>query len=108
MASEQLSAVSKETETKTMQSKSLFWLVINLLWVTFSSTEAQQAKKLTRIGYFAAPDSATESARAEGLRRALRELGYVDGQTIVIDYRYSEGNVERAPDGAAEIVNLNP
>jgi putative ABC transport system substrate-binding protein len=70
--------------------------------------EAQQPKKLPRIGYLAAPDSATESARAEGMRRALRGLGYIEGQTIAIEYLYSDGKVERAPDVTAELLRLNP
>jgi putative ABC transport system substrate-binding protein len=69
--------------------------------------EAQQPKKLPRIGYLAAPDAATESARADGMRRALRDLGYIEGQTIAIEYRYSDGKLERAPDVMAELLRLN-
>jgi len=69
-----------------------------LLFALNVSTQAQQPKKVPRIGYLSAPDSATESARAEGMRQALRERGYIEGQTIAIEYRYSDGKVERAPD----------
>jgi putative ABC transport system substrate-binding protein len=69
--------------------------------------EAQQPKKLPRIGYLAAPDAATESARADGMRRALRDLGYIEGQTIAIEYRYSDGKLERARDVMAELLHLN-
>ena len=69
--------------------------------------EAQQSKKIPRIGYLAAPDAATESARAEGIRLALRERGYIDGQTIAVEYRYTDGNEARAPQLTTELVRLN-
>ena len=53
--------------------------------------EAQQPKKVPRIGYLSAFDPASESARSEAIRLALRELGYIEGQNIAIEYRYSEG-----------------
>ncbi len=52
---------------------------------------AQQPKKLPRIGYLSAVDAASESARSEAIRLALRELGYIEGQNIAIEYRYGEG-----------------
>jgi len=68
--------------------------------------EAQQPKKVPRIGYLSAVDPATESARAETLRLALGELGYVEGQNIAIEYRYGEAKPARAPEIAAELVRL--
>jgi ABC-type uncharacterized transport system substrate-binding protein len=68
--------------------------------------EAQQPEKVPRIGYFSALDAARESARAETIRRALRELGYVEGQNIAIEYRYAEGKRVRLPELAAELVRL--
>src|SRR5262249_10126943 len=62
--------------------------------------------KVTRIGYLSNADAATDSARAEGIRVALRELGYIEGQNIAIEYRYAEGKVDRAPEQAAELVRL--
>ena len=53
--------------------------------------EAQQPKKVPRIGYLSAVDAASDSARAEGIRLALRERGYIEGQNIAIEYRYAEG-----------------
>ena len=67
---------------------------------------AQQPKKVTRIGYLSSQDPAYESARAEGIRLALRDLGYIEGQNIAIEYRYSEGKTDRAPELAAELVRL--
>ena len=67
---------------------------------------AQQPKKVFRIGYLSNTDAATDSARAEGIRLAMRELGYIEGQNIAIEYRYAEGKVDRAPEHAAELVRL--
>ena len=59
--------------------------------------QAQQPKKVPRIGYLSSGDPASESARAEAIRLALRELGYIEGQNIAIEYRYAEGKPDRAP-----------
>ena len=53
--------------------------------------EAQQPKKVPRIGYLSNFDPATESTRIEAVCQALRELGYIEGQNIAIEYRYAEG-----------------
>src|SRR6266478_5437567 len=68
--------------------------------------EAQQPKKVPRIGYLSTGDAATESARAEAIRLALRERGYIEGQNIAIEYRYAEGKRDRAPELLAELVRL--
>ena len=68
--------------------------------------EAQQPKKVPRIGYLSATDPATESARFEAIRLALRERGYIEGQNIASEYRYAEGKQDRAPELAAELVRL--
>jgi putative tryptophan/tyrosine transport system substrate-binding protein len=68
--------------------------------------EAQQAKKVHRIGYLSALDPATDSPRADGIRLALRELGYIEGQNIAIEYRFAEGRPDRVPELAAELVRL--
>ena len=66
-------------------------LVAVILLAVGSIAEAQQPKKVPRIGYLSNTDPATDSARAEGIRLALRELGYIEGQNIAIEYRYAEG-----------------
>ena len=87
--------------------KSIVSLALStLLLVPSLEAEAQQPKKVTRIGYLSSQDPAYESARAEGIRLALRDLGYIEGQNIAIDYRYSEGKTDRAPELAAELVRL--
>ena len=73
---------------------------------TASLAEAQQPKKVFRIGYLAAGQPAGESARSEEIRLALRALGYIEGQNIAIEYRYADGKRGRFPELAAELVRL--
>ena len=69
---------------------------------------AVPAKKVFRIGYLSSSNPATESARAEAIRLALRELGYIEGQNIAIEYGYGggRGNENRVAQLASELVRL--
>jgi putative ABC transport system substrate-binding protein len=75
-----------------------------MLFALCFSAEAQQAKKVPRIGYLSNSDSAIESARAEAIRRALREHGYIEGENIATEYRYAQGEVDRLSKLAFELV----
>src|SRR5574341_382571 len=77
-----------------------------LLFALCKPVEAQQAKKVPRIGYLSNSDPARESTRSEAIRLALRKLGYIEGQNIAIEYRYAEGKIDRLPELAAELVRL--
>jgi putative ABC transport system substrate-binding protein len=68
--------------------------------------QAQQPKRIPRIGYLAATDRASDSIRSEAIRLALRELGYIEGQNIAFEYRYGEGKPDRYAELAAELVRL--
>jgi putative tryptophan/tyrosine transport system substrate-binding protein len=68
--------------------------------------EAQQAKKVPRIGYLSGVDAVTHSNRSEPFRQAMHELGYIEGRNLVIEYRYAEGKLDRLPKLAAELVRL--
>ena len=81
-------------------------LVAVVLLAVGVTAEAQQPKKVPRIGYLSHADPATESTRSEAIRLALRELGYIEGQNIAIEYRYAEGKLDRLPELAAELVRL--
>jgi putative ABC transport system substrate-binding protein len=81
-------------------------LVAAMLLAGGVTAEAQQPKKIHRIGYLLAGDPAGESTRFEAIRLALRELGYIEGQNIAIEYRYAEGKQDRYPELAAELVRL--
>jgi putative tryptophan/tyrosine transport system substrate-binding protein len=68
--------------------------------------EAQQPKKVPRIGYLIATSRPTNPARIEAFRQGLSELGYVEGKNIVIEWRYAEGKPERMTMLAGELVGL--
>jgi putative ABC transport system substrate-binding protein len=76
-----------------------------LLFALCFTAQAQPAK-VFRIGYLSSTNPARESARSEAIRLALRELGYIEGQNIVIEYRYAEGKPEKIPELAADLVRL--
>ena len=81
-------------------------LLIVAVVVVGAIAQAQQSKKVARIGYLSSLDPASESTRFEAIRLALRELGYIEGQNIATEYRYSEGKPGRYPELLAELVRL--
>jgi putative tryptophan/tyrosine transport system substrate-binding protein len=89
-----------------MTKKIILLVLCSLLFAPCSAADAQQSNKVFRIGYLAATDQATEFTRSEPFRLALRELGYIEGQNIVIEYRFAEGKQDRTPKLAAELVRL--
>jgi putative ABC transport system substrate-binding protein len=82
-------------------------LVATLVLALGVIAEAQQPKKIPRIGYLAGASSSAIAFRTEAFRQGLRELGYVEGKNITIEYRYAEGNFRRQKELAAELVHLN-
>jgi ABC-type uncharacterized transport system substrate-binding protein len=87
--------------------KNHFVLIIGavLLAHTFNAA-AQQPTKISRIGYIGGAPASAVSARIEAFRQALRELGYVEGKNIVIEWRSAEGKAERLAALASELVRL--
>ena len=86
-------------------SKKVICVALGAMLLAFSfPAHAQQPKKVHRIGFLAPGDPASQSA--EAIRLALRELGYIEGQNIAIEYRYAEGKQDRFPELAAELVRL--
>jgi ABC-type uncharacterized transport system substrate-binding protein len=71
-----------------------------------ASAEAQQPTKVPVIGRLGASSPSAEAARVEALRQGLRELGYIEGKNIVIEWRHAEGKLDRLPALAAELVRL--
>jgi putative ABC transport system substrate-binding protein len=71
----------------------------------FSAT-AQQPKKIYRIGYLSSVEPEADSPIAEAIRKSLRELGYVEGQNIAVEYRYGAGRRNQAAELATELVRL--
>ena len=78
----------------------------SLLGVPLASL-GQQPAKVARIGFLEASTPSAIAARVEAFRQGLRDLGYVEGKNVVIEYRYAEGNFDRLPALAAELVRLN-
>src|SRR5215470_8681881 len=70
------------------------------------SAKAQQSPKIPRIGYLTGATPGGQAARIEAFRQGLRELGYVEGKNIVVEYRYAEEKLDRLPALAAELVRL--
>jgi ABC-type uncharacterized transport system substrate-binding protein len=81
-------------------------ILITVLFALCSSVDAQQPKKVFRIGILSGSAPASESARFEAIRQALRERGYIEGQNITIEYQHTDAKGDRAPDLAAELVRL--
>ena len=77
-----------------------------MLFALCVPAQAQQPKKIYRIGYLSGIDRATYSVRFEAIRLALRELGYIEGQNIHFEQRNGEGKSDRLPELAAELVRL--
>src|SRR5712692_7055057 len=67
---------------------------------------AQQPAKIARVGYLGSGSASGTASWVEGFRVGLRELGYVEGKTIVIEWRFAEGTYERLPALVAELVRL--
>jgi putative ABC transport system substrate-binding protein len=82
-------------------------VVLILVALGAARAEAQQPAKVPRIGFLIATSQSVSSARIEAFRQDLRELGYVEGKNIVIEYRYAEGKPDRLPALAAGLVHFN-
>ena len=89
-----------------MNSKSLFWLLATFFLTTAPLAAAQQPTKVPRIGHLTGTLPSANSARREAFRQGLRELGYVEGKNIIIEWRSAEGKFDRLPALAAELVRL--
>jgi putative ABC transport system substrate-binding protein len=70
------------------------------------AARAQQAQQVRRIGYLGSASASSTEARVDALRTGLRDLGHIEGNNIVIEFRWAEGNYDRLPDLAAELIGL--
>src|SRR6188768_4065074 len=89
----------------TMRKKTIFSIMTTALLATATVATAQQPARIPRIGFLGS-DPMAVSARIEALRQGLRELGYIEGKNILIEYRYAEDKLDRFPTLAAELVRL--
>ncbi|SEA72591.1 ABC transporter substrate-binding protein [Variovorax sp. YR216] len=91
-----------------MRSKFLRFLICAALLAAAPLAQAQQpAKKAVRIGYLAAVSATADAPRLEAFRRGMRDLGYVEGQNLQVDYRHESEDLGRLPRHAADLVALN-
>ncbi len=89
-----------------LKSTTVIAVALCAILVPFSfAAQAQQPKKVFRIGILSGSAPISESARFELIRQALRERGYIEAQNIVIEHRYTEENGDLAPDLAAELAS---
>ena len=89
-----------------MNRKILWLLLTAILLVLINVAEAQQPERIPHIGFLGVNSPSTISARIDAFRQGLRELGYVEGKAIVIEYRWAEGDFDRLPSLAGELVRL--
>src|SRR5437762_10934673 len=81
-------------------------LLLTALLPTVLPAEAQQSAKVPRIVFLSTASLSSLSPWLEAFRQGLRELGYVEGRNLAIEYRSAEGNIDRLPELAAELVRL--
>jgi len=90
-----------------MSKRILFWLLTIVLVITASRAEAQQPKKIPLIGYVSGSGNPkAPGPLVEGFRQGLRDLGYIEGKNILVEYRYVEEGLDRVPGLVTELVRL--
>jgi len=92
-----------------MTSKKAFCFVLGAMFVALglpAQAQAQEPKRVARIGYLAAPSRTGMSHLTEAFLQGLRELGYVEGKNIAIEYRFADGKFELLQELAADLVRL--
>ena len=89
-----------------MKKKIVVLTLCAMLVALCSFAQAQQPTKISRIGRLAIASQSAESARIEAFRNGMRDLGYVEGKNIVVEWRFADGKLDRLPAQAAELVRL--
>ncbi|HEX9145151.1 MAG TPA: ABC transporter substrate-binding protein, partial [Candidatus Binatia bacterium] len=85
--------------------KKTVWMLILLNLASVHPAEAQQAQtKIRHIGFLSGASLVSTQARVEAFRQGLRALGYVEGKNIVVEWRFAQGNFNRLPSLAADLV----
>src|SRR5881397_3943508 len=89
-----------------MKTKSLFWLLATVLLATTPVAHAQQTGKIFRIGYLDPSTASASAVLVDAFRQEMSKLGWIEGKNITIEYRFAEGQPERQPELAADLVRL--
>jgi ABC-type uncharacterized transport system substrate-binding protein len=90
-----------------IQNPQWFALCAMLLALSFPA-DAQQPAKVWRIGVLVSSSPSLNASRDEALRQGLREIGYVEGENIIMEHRYAEGKLDRLSELAADLMRLKP
>ncbi len=90
-----------------MRTKILRFFLCSLLIAFAPLAAAQQPRKIPRLGYLAAVSASADAPRLEAFRQGLRDLGYVEGQNVLVEYRHESHDLKRLPGLAAELVRLD-
>ena len=87
--------------------KKIFCLALSImLFALFPAQAQEQAGKIPKVGFLVPGSASGYATRIEAFRQGLRELGHVEGKTIVVEYRYAEGKPDRYPELAVDLVRL--
>jgi putative tryptophan/tyrosine transport system substrate-binding protein len=89
-----------------MRKKTFGFVLGTFFLTTFHLAQAQQPTKIARIGYLNPGDPVSRTYRTEAFRQGLKELGYIEGKNIIIEYRFAEARSERLPELAQDLVRL--
>ena len=84
----------------------LYGVTLCALVVAICTPAKAQPAKVSRIGFLSTLSPSTITVRTEAFQQGLRQLGYVEGKNIVIEYRWAEGKLDRVPELAAELIRL--
>ena len=88
--------------------KKILWLLTIFLVGAVAIAEAQQPKRIPRIGFLSSTgDPNNPGSRVEAFQRGLRDFAYIERKNILVEYRYIEGKPNRVPDLLAELLQLN-
>ena len=93
-------------EKKNMKKRITLWLLATLVLANVSLADAQQPGKVPRIGFYSSGDPSSPDPLVDAFRQELRDLGYIEGKNILVEYRYMEGTVDSIPRLVAELVRL--
>jgi hypothetical protein len=102
-----LNSCSDNRKSKIQNRKWGWGIATVLTFAMFGAMADAQLGKVPRIGFLSAASLSSGSDRVEAFRQGLRDLGYIEGQNVLIEYRYGEGKRDRLPALAAELVRLN-
>jgi putative ABC transport system substrate-binding protein len=91
-----------------MRKQAIGFALSAMLFALCCPAKAQQSPKIWKIGVLVSTSASSNKARDEALRQGLRDLGYVEGQNIVMEYKYAEGKTDRLPQLARELIQQKP